>query len=103
MPEFQKAAAVSEIPDGTGKRVELGGKAIALFNVGGNFFAIQERCPHRGGPLSEGTIQGCNLTCPWHAWTFDVKTGDRVGFPPGMGRILTYAVRVEGEDVLVEC
>ncbi len=103
MAQFQKVASVSEIPAGTGKKVEVGGKKIAVINVGGSFAAIQECCPHRGGPLSEGLMQGCHVVCPWHAWTYDVTTGDRVGFPPGMGRIRTYSVRVEGDDICLEC
>lgn len=103
MPEFHKAASIADVPPGTGKKVEIQGKVIALFNVGGAFCAIQEVCPHRGGPLSEGTLKGTHVTCPWHAWTFDTATGNRVGFPEGMGRIATYKVRVEGNDVLVEC
>ena len=103
MAEFQKVANVSDVPAGTGKKVEAGGKVLALFNVGGAFCAIQEQCPHRGGPLSEGMLQGSHLTCPWHAWTFDVSNGQRVGFPDGLGKIQTYKVRVEGNDVLVEC
>jgi len=103
MAEFYKAACVSDVPAGTGKKVEIEGKSIALFNVGGSFCAISETCPHRGGPLSEGTVQGTHVTCPWHGWTFDAATGNRVGFPEGMGRITTYKVRVEGNDILVEC
>src|SRR5262245_62126884 len=103
MAEFRKVSSVADIPVGAGKKVEIDGKAFALFNVGGTICAIGEHCPHRGGPLSEGTLEERQVTCPWHGWTFDVTTGNRVGFPEGMGKIATYKVRVEGDDVLVEC
>lgn len=103
MPEFRKVASIGEIPPGTSKKVEVDGKCVALFNIDGELSAIQERCPHRGGPLSEGIVQGGQVTCPWHAWSFNLRTGDRVGFPPGMGKIQTYNVRIEGNDILVEC
>jgi nitrite reductase/ring-hydroxylating ferredoxin subunit len=97
-----KLCAVTDVPPGTGKQVNAGGKVIAVFNVGGAFHAIQGICPHRGGPLGEGTVAGTNVTCPWHAWTFDVCTGNRAGFPEGLGKIATYKVRIEGEEVFVE-
>ncbi|HZN58453.1 MAG TPA: Rieske 2Fe-2S domain-containing protein [Planctomycetota bacterium] len=103
MAEFRKVACLSDLPPGTSRRVEVEGRGVALFNVSGQLYAIAERCPHRGGPLSEGTVSGGNIVCPWHGWTFDVVTGHRVGFPEGMGSISTYRVRIEGEDVLVEC
>lgn len=103
MAEFHKVAGVADVPPGTGKKVNVQGKSIALFNLGGTFCATQGTCPHRGGPLSEGTLQGGHVTCPWHAWTFDIATGSRVGCADGMGKITTYKVRLEGNDVLVEC
>lgn len=102
MPGFHKAARTADIPAGEGRKVEIEGKAIALFNAGGAFLAIPDCCPHRGGPLSEGTLQGTHVTCPWHGWCFDAATGNRVGFPEGMGKITCHAVRVEGDDVLIE-
>lgn len=103
MAELHRVAAVSEIPEGAGKRVEVAGKCLAVFNVGGVYHAVPDRCPHRGGPLSEGTVEDGKLTCPWHGWAFEIATGNRVGFPPGMGNIPSYRCRVEGADVMVEC
>jgi len=103
MAELRKVARVADVPMGPGKKVEIEGKTIALFNVGGVIRAIAECCPHRGGPLSEGSVQDLQVTCPWHGWSFDLTTGNRVGFPAGMGKTTTYNVRVEGDDVLVEC
>jgi nitrite reductase/ring-hydroxylating ferredoxin subunit len=103
MAEFQRVAKVSEIPEGTGKTVQAGGKAIALFNAGGVFYAVSNICPHRGGPLGEGTLRDRTVTCPWHAWTFDLCTGKLATNPNVPIGVQTYPCRTEGEDVLVEC
>jgi nitrite reductase/ring-hydroxylating ferredoxin subunit len=103
MPEFHKIGSVDEVPEGAGREFQAGGKKVAVFNVKGAFHAIPGICPHRGGPLAEGILDGCEVTCPWHAWTFDVTNGNRHGFPEGMGSISTYRVRVEGNEIWVEC
>jgi nitrite reductase (NADH) small subunit len=103
MPEFRRVGRVSEVPEGGGREFQAGGKKVAVFNVKGVIHAITGVCPHRGGPLAEGALDGCAVTCPWHAWTFDVTTGGRCGFPEGMGGIATYRVRVEGDELWVEC
>src|SRR5262245_65664365 len=76
MSTFVKACAASEIAPGTGKTVTVDGKDVALFNVDGTFHAIDNECPHRGGPLGEGDLEGCIVTCPWHAWQYDITTGE---------------------------
>ncbi|HVL47975.1 MAG TPA: Rieske 2Fe-2S domain-containing protein [Candidatus Thermoplasmatota archaeon] len=93
------------IPDGArlgeGDRLvaEAAGRRLALARAGGKLRAFDERCPHRGGPLSEGTLAGRLLTCPWHAWTFDLETGAHVVNPDaGVG---LHAVREDGPDALV--
>ena len=68
-------ATVDEIPPGTHKLVPIGRHGVGVYNVNGNFYAIANYCPHEGGPLGEGTIEGGRLVCPWHAYAFDVKTG----------------------------
>ena len=102
MPEPLKVARVSELPPGTAKKVEVSGQWIAVFNVGGAIHAVKDTCPHRGASLSEGTLAGSNITCPWHGWTFDVTTGHRVGFPAGMGATQCFKVSVVGDDILIE-
>jgi nitrite reductase (NADH) small subunit/3-phenylpropionate/trans-cinnamate dioxygenase ferredoxin subunit len=72
---WQSVARADEIKPGTGKTVELSGRKLAIFNVDGKFHAIDDVCPHRGGPLGEGFLEGKNVTCPWHAWEFDVTSG----------------------------
>ena len=66
MPEYVKVAQASELEPNLGKLVEVQGKKIALFNVDGKFHAIDNTCTHRGGPLSEGELEGDEVTCPWH-------------------------------------
>ncbi len=99
MAEFLKVAEVVDVPPGTVKHVVLLGKHIALCNVGGTFYAIDNFCVHRGGPLSEGWLDGDKLECPWHAWKFCVKTG-QLTLDPRMG-VATYEVKVEGTEVLI--
>jgi nitrite reductase/ring-hydroxylating ferredoxin subunit len=89
------------IAPGEGKLVDAGGKKIALFNVDGTFYAIDETCTHRGGPLSEGMLVGTEVTCPWHGATFDVRTGEVVG-PPAQRAVVRYGVRATGTDIEVE-
>lgn len=98
MPTFVKACATSDVAPGTGKQVSVEGKEIAVFNIDGTFRAIDNECPHRGGPLAEGDVEGCLVTCPWHAWQFDVSTGESVTDDM---RVATYEVKVEGDAVLV--
>lgn len=98
MPNFQKAAQVSDVAPGAGVCVELGGRQIALFNVDGAFYAIDNTCPHRGGPLAEGELEGTAVTCPWHAWQFDLKTGESITDDSCVAR---YDVQVEGDAVLI--
>ncbi len=95
-----KIADKSEVKEGQGKLVNLNGKELALFNVKGEFFVIDNTCLHRGGPLSEGFLEENKVTCPLHGWQFDVKTGQNI--MPGMGRINSYKVTVEGEDIFIE-
>jgi NAD(P)H-dependent nitrite reductase small subunit len=98
MPSFASACAVSDLPPDTGRQVTVGGKDVALFNVGGTVYALDNTCPHRGGPLAEGEIEGCAVTCPWHAWTFDLKTGESLTDDL---KVACYEVKVEGGAVLV--
>jgi nitrite reductase/ring-hydroxylating ferredoxin subunit len=87
-------AACSEIPSGSAKVVVAWGRVLALFHVEGEFFAVDNSCPHRGGPLAEGVIQGTVVTCPWHGWKFDVRTGESPLNPVHKVRCL----RIERQD-----
>jgi nitrite reductase/ring-hydroxylating ferredoxin subunit len=99
MAEFVKVATADELSPGQCKTVQAQNTYIALFNVDGTFHAIDDTCPHQGGPLGEGFLDGCVVTCPWHGWRFDVTTG----VSPVISAISVkrYEVKVEGNDVLV--
>jgi NAD(P)H-dependent nitrite reductase small subunit len=95
---FVKVASIHELTSGQGKLVELDNKRIALFRIGDRYYAIDDMCPHRGGPLSEGDLEGEAVVCPWHGATFDLATGAVARYPTA-GGVTTYAVRVEGEQI----
>jgi nitrite reductase (NADH) small subunit/3-phenylpropionate/trans-cinnamate dioxygenase ferredoxin subunit len=101
MPEFVKVARKTDLPSGEGMVVEVNGQTIALFNVGGEFFALDNVCPHRGGPLGEGYCDPHNLTvqCPWHGWVFSLRTGISPVNPSA--RVESFEVQVDGDDVKV--
>ena len=106
-------ATADEIPPGGRKIVTVAGRSIGVFNIGGEFFALRNRCPHQGGPLCEGktwgmlfarvpgeleyTRAGEILTCAWHGWEFDVRTGQS-WFDPARVRVRRYDVSVEPEE-----
>ena len=95
MGRLIKVAETKDIPPGTAVAVDLEGRAVALFNVDGRLYAIDDTCTHRGGPLSEGELDGTVVTCPLHGARFDVTTGEVLG-PPATKRVARYDVRVEG-------
>jgi len=99
MPNFVKAASVSDLKPGQNKVLNVDGTEIALFNVDGEFFATSNVCLHRGGPLGEGFLEGDIVTCPWHGWRYNVKTGSNAMIQTA--KVATYAVKVEGDNVLV--
>jgi len=106
---------VEEIPPGGRKIVTVAGRSIGIFNVNGEFFALRNRCPHQGGPLCEGLLWGMLsarvpgeleytrageiLTCAWHGWEFDIRTGQSWCEPERL-RVRRYDVRVEPGDAL---
>ena len=97
---FLRAARKDEIPNGAIREFAIDGKTIALANVDGKFFAIDNTCLHRGGPLGQGELEGKTVTCPWHGWQYDVTTG-KVTVNPVVG-VQAYAVEVRGEDIFVD-
>ena len=99
MAEFVAVASTSEVPPGRSKVVVAAGQIIALFNVDGRFYAMSGTCLHRGGPVGEGELDGPIVTCPWHGWQYDVRTGQNVLNP--MARLTSYAVKVENGQVFV--
>ena len=73
---------------------------LCIANVGGDISAMDNVCPHRGGPLGEGIVENGKVVCPWHAWAFDLKTGEATHAP--LTKVPVYEVKVEGEDVLAK-
>ncbi len=98
---FRRVAAAGEVAPGSALLVEAAGQEIALFNLGGEIFAIDNMCPHSGGPLAEGYVQGDRVTCPWHGSIFNIKTGDAIG-PPAMEGVATYGVHVTEDDIEID-
>ena len=101
MGTFVKVATTDEMTEQPVKCVEIDGKKIALFDVQGEIFALSDTCTHRGGPLSEGEVEGTTVTCPWHGAQFDVRTGGILGPPATIG-VKSYPVRVTGKDIVIE-
>jgi nitrite reductase (NADH) small subunit/3-phenylpropionate/trans-cinnamate dioxygenase ferredoxin subunit len=99
MTDFITVAQVCDIPPGTGRTVEVRGIWIALFNVDGAFYAIDNACPHAGGPLGEGKLNDTVVECPWHGWKFSVVSGERVG--NSNFQVACCEVRVEGTHVQI--
>jgi len=97
---YVRVARRADVPPGTMLRAEAGGHAIVLANVDGELFAIDDTCSHEEASLSEGGLTGEVVVCPRHGARFNVKTG-RVLSLPAVRSVATYAVKVEGEDVLV--
>jgi nitrite reductase (NADH) small subunit len=97
---FVRAMKIGEVPPGMVRELQLDGKVIALSNVGGKLYAINNVCLHRGGPLGEGELSGQVVTCPWHGWQYDVTSGKLVT-NPAVG-VETYPVELRGDDVYVD-
>ena len=97
---FVRTVKVEELPPGTVRELHVEGKAVAVANVGGKFYAINNTCLHRGGPLGQGLLEGKVVTCPWHGWQFDVTNG-KVVQNPAVG-VDCYPAEVRGQDVFVD-
>ncbi len=100
MADFVKVATLKDLPPGSAKAVEAGGKSVALYNLNGSVFATANTCPHRGGPLGEGELDGQVITCPWHGFQYDVKSGTCL--TNAALTLLCHPVRLEGENILVQ-
>lgn len=97
--EFVTVARTTEIDPGRARVVYLRGMEVALFNIGGDFYAVDNSCPHEGGPLVAGTVEGEVLTCPWHRWQFHLATGCSP-INPAI-KVQTYPVKIEGEQIKI--
>ena len=101
MAKLIKITETKELPPGKAAAFDVEGSRIAVFNVDGTFYAIDDTCTHSGGPLCEGEVEGLKVTCPWHGADFDLKTGAVLG-PPAGEDVRAYKVVVEGNDLRVE-
>ncbi len=101
MGTLVKVAEKKDLPAGSAKAVEINGKQIALFNIEGKYYAIDDTCTHVGGSLSEGSVDGNEVTCPLHGATFDITNGKVTG-EPAEDDIKGYHVIVECEDIKIE-
>ena len=90
---------IGELTPGSCKRVDVNGKPVALYNVAGTVYASEDTCPHRGGPLGEGELDGTVVTCPWHGWRFDVVTGQSP--VNANAKIRTLPCALEGDSIVV--
>jgi len=99
MADFVSCAKLADLAPGSCRTVQAAGRDVALFNVSGEIFCLDNACLHRGGPLGEGELQGDIVTCPWHHWQYNVRTGQNL-FDPAV-KVARYAVEVEGGEIKV--
>lgn len=105
--KYWLGAHTGEVPDGSKKRVSHNGNYVLLTNVQGTYYAIDDRCPHMGGSLAAGVLEGDHITCPKHGSMFDVRTGKALRgakiafFKMNVRDVKAYAVKVEGNDILI--
>lgn len=100
MSHWTPLTTTAECPPGACRELVAGDRIVALFNVDGQFFALDGICPHQGGPLGKGRLQACIVTCPWHGWQFDVQTGQHQA--SRSIRHGAFPVKVEGDTVFVD-
>jgi len=99
MADFIEVAKTYDLPIGRATVRTIGAHRIALFHIASGFYATDNTCPHRGGPLGEGDVLGNEIVCPWHFWSFQIETGACLASLDM--KIATHEVRVEGDRVLV--
>jgi nitrite reductase (NADH) small subunit len=91
-----------DIPADRGWPVQVGGESIAVFRVGHDVFAVANQCRHVGNPIDDGFVAGGCVTCPWHGWRYDLRTGEHLTLFGRRAGLRTYPVRIDGDDVLVD-
>ena len=100
MERWVRVAAPDACPPGSVLECVAEDRVVALFNVDGQFHALEGLCPHQGGPLGKGRLEGHVVTCPWHGWQFDVTTGINLVMPAA--KLETYPVTVAGDEIRVD-
>lgn len=101
MTEFVKVADLGEIADGDRKLIDFEEATVALFNINGNYYCIEDVCTHDGGPVAEGNLDGFTIECPRHGALFDVRDGAVLSMP-AVVPVPTYQVKVESDAIYVE-
>jgi len=101
MPEFQTVARVGDIPPGEGRSYCVSGRMVGVFFVDGEYYAINDLCPHMGASLSAGPVEDKAVMCPWHAWRFSICDGSWLDAPKSKVRAETYEVQVAGDEIQV--
>jgi nitrite reductase (NADH) small subunit len=99
MMNWHRVASVEDCPPGCALELVAGDRIVALFHADGQFYALDGVCPHQGGPLGKGALHGCVVTCPWHGWQFDVRTGQHL--TNRSVRHDSFPVKVEAGEVFV--
>jgi nitrite reductase (NADH) small subunit len=97
-----RIAYCRDIPLREGRAVKVGDREIAIFNLGDRFLAIENRCPHKGGPLADGIVSGATVVCPLHAWKMSLETGEGVSGPSVSSCVETFRTQVEGGIIFLE-
>lgn len=100
MGKYIKVAHKDEIPEGTAKRIEVGERYIAVFNVGGEYYAIDDTCSHEQASLSQGELEGYIIECPLHGSRFDIRTG-QVKSLPAVVPVVSFKLVLDGEDIII--
>jgi nitrite reductase (NADH) small subunit len=100
MSEFVRLAAITELPAANeAKEFQCGDRMVCVANLDGQYYAIDNECAHNGGPLGQGVVFNGRVVCPWHAWSFDLKTGE---IAPGRPGVPSYELKIDGSEVLVK-
>ena len=102
MSDFQTVAKVGDIPIGEARTYQVNGKLVAVFNVEGEYSAINDLCPHMGASLATGYVEDGMVSCPWHAWRFCVKDGTWLDNPNAKVKTDCYAMRIQGDEIQVD-
>ncbi|GIW96013.1 MAG: (2Fe-2S)-binding protein [Pirellulaceae bacterium] len=100
MARWVLVGLVTDFPEGEAREVVAEGRVLALFCVDGSIYALDGVCPHQGGPLGRGSLRGCIVTCPWHGWQYDVRTGQHQSIPSLVHR--SYPVQIRDNQVFVD-
>jgi nitrite reductase (NADH) small subunit len=100
--QWIRVTTTASIPRREGRAVSVGGRQLAIFNLGDRFLAVENRCPHLGGPLADGIVTGCAVVCPLHAWRIRLDSGDVERPGGGSACVRTFATRIDGDVVLVQ-